>query len=82
MFFFFPFNLIGKSEYPNEKRPQISQVKVEFVSIFVISPKNDAIITFNNNGMSDTRRDYWDRVKRELSKGYSKLRQYDAQYRE
>lgn len=80
----FSFNFCGKSSDRNstDRRPQIAQVNVECVSIFVNTPKYDTIITFNNNGTSQTsdRRDYWDRVKKELAKGYSKLRQYDAQY--
>ena len=78
---FFPFNRFCKKRPRRfSTRPQVSNVTVECVSIFVNIPKNDTIITFNNNGTSDTRRDYWDRVKRELAKGYSKLRQYNAQY--
>jgi len=72
------FNFYRKNKHTH--RPRIAQVSVECVSIFVNVPTNNTIITFNNNGTSDTRRDYWHRVKGELAKGYSKLRQYDAQY--
>jgi len=74
-----PFKVFSKNQNFTD-RPQIAKVNVECVSIFVTVPNHNTIVTLNNNGTSDTRRDYWHRVKKELNKGYSKLRQYDAQH--
>jgi Mg2+ and Co2+ transporter CorA len=49
------------------------------VSIFVNIPQNDTLITFAPSSSSSSSR-LWRRVRRELEKPYSKLRQYDAQY--
>jgi Mg2+ and Co2+ transporter CorA len=70
---------------------QISKVCTQTLSIFVLVPQNDTIITYMNNTVSNSTKNdengvidvsgcLWDRVQNELEKSCSKLRQYDAQY--
>jgi Mg2+ and Co2+ transporter CorA len=61
---------------------KIGKIRIQMTSIFVNVPTNDTIITYNNDRTSGDSfgSDCWLRVQKELGKGYSKLRQYDAQY--
>ena len=61
-------------------RSQSVRVEIQMVSVFVNIPRNDTLITFAPSGSSTSSSHLWRRVRRELEKPYSKLRQYDAQY--
>ena len=66
----------------SRSRSQPVRVEIQMVSVFVNIPRNDTLITFAPSGSTgSTSSSYlWRRVRRELEKPYSKLRQYDAQY--
>ena len=61
-------------------RSEPARVDIEMVSIFVNIPQNDTLITFAPSSSSSSSSHLWRRVRRELEKPYSKLRQFDAQY--
>lgn len=61
-------------------RSQPARVEIQMVSIFVNIPRNDTLISFAPSSYSASSSHLWRRVRRELEKPYSKLRQYDAQY--
>ena len=61
-------------------RSQPVRVEIQMVSVFVNIPRNDTLITFAPSHSSTSSSHLWRRVRRELEKPYSKLRQYDAQY--
>lgn len=61
--------------------PRIGKIRVQMTSLFVNVPKNDIMITYNASTKHGTEPTHcWTRIYEELSKSYSKLRQYDAQY--
>jgi len=61
-------------------RSEPARVEIQMVSIVVNVPRNDTLITFAPSSGSSSSSHLWRRVRRELEKPYSKLRQYDAQY--
>jgi Mg2+ and Co2+ transporter CorA len=62
----------------------LKYLRVDMVSLFVLIPQNDTLITYqhrSNDSHQDNEDDgVWSRIKRGLNKTYSKLRQYDCQY--
>lgn len=81
------------SDGSSSSRHSLPKIRTQMTSIFVNVPRNDTIITLTSGSTKDnahwrkhrqteevTHHPLWERVRNELGKSYSKLRQYDAQY--
>jgi phage regulator Rha-like protein len=83
---------IGTNGAPGQTRPKICGIGYNMTSIFVTMPTGKTVITFNKQKTKKVDElesedhhhtqstDSWSRVKDDLEKSYSKLRQYDGQY--
>jgi magnesium/cobalt transport protein CorA len=72
-----PILSLSNDEDINKER-SVPRTKVDMVSIFVNIPRNDTIITFRKGKGKET--DTWARLRKDLHKKYSKIRQHNAQY--
>lgn len=73
-------NIESSSELDQIDDSKPLRIEYEVVSIFVNVPLNDTLITFQRNPIGHVGACQFNRIKSEIKKSYSKLRQYSAQY--